>query len=100
MALGIVQDSRYQGDDWWDWSVWLDGPDEELDAVDHVVYTLHRTFPDPVRTVRDRSTRFRLAARGWGTFRIYAKVVSRGGAALKLHHDLDLRYPSGEATLA
>ena|SRR2546421_8109266 len=100
MALRIAQDSRYRGDDSWFWSVWLEGPDEELDDVDQVVYTLHRTFPDPVRTVTARATKFRLAAHGWGTFRLYAKVVKRGGTAVKLHHDLDLRYPGGEATLA
>ena len=100
MALMIAQDSHYEGDDLWTWSIWLDGRDAELDTVELVVYTLHTTFPDPVRTVADRSSKFRLTARGWGTFRIFAKVTMVGGRAIKLHHDLDLRYPSGEATLA
>src|SRR5207247_9255871 len=100
MALRIAQESHYEGDDLWTWSIWLDGGDRELDTVDHVVYTLHPTFPEPVRTVADRASKFRLSTRGWGTFRIFAKVVTRGGSLVKLHHDLDLRYPGGEATLA
>ena len=56
MSVNIAQDFEYQGDDWWKWWVWIDGPKEELDQIDHVVYTLHPTFPNPVRIVRDRSS--------------------------------------------
>src|ERR1700678_3349026 len=31
MALTISQASRYEGNDWWKWSVWLEGPKAELD---------------------------------------------------------------------
>lgn len=98
MALRIVQHSEYAGNDFWRWSICLDGPDAELDAVDHVVYTLHSTFPNPVRTVTDRQTRFRLETAGWGTFTVYARVVGKeDGAEQHLEHELDLRYPEDEA---
>ena len=49
MALEIRQSSTYMGKERWEWSVWLDGPAEDLDAIDRVIYILHSTFHDPVR---------------------------------------------------
>ena len=100
MDLKISQQFKYKGDDWWEWCVWLDGHDEDLAAVDHVVYTLHKTFPDPVRKVTDRRTKFRLETGGWGVFRIYAKVAMKDGGVKKLSHDLVLEYPDGTPTTA
>lgn len=95
MTLAVRQDSKYRGDDVWDWSVWLDGTAAELDAVDYAVYQLHKTFPDPVRTVRDRTTNFRLTTSGWGTFTIFIKVVMKDGSTKRLRHALELDYPEG-----
>lgn len=100
MALSIQQDSRYLGNDRWEWSVWLQGTPDELKAVDHVVYILHSTFHNPVRVVRDRSTNFRLNTSGWGTFTIYAKAVDHNGSETALQHDLVLLYPDGTPTVA
>ncbi len=100
MTLKINQDFDYQGDDWWKWCVWIDGPEEELDEIDHVVYTLHPTFPNPVRMVKNRPSKFRLVAIGWGVFRIYASVANKNGKSLNLYHDLDLKYPDGTSTTA
>ena len=98
MALTIDQDFEYAGDDYWKWSVWIDGPDAELEAIDHVVYTLHSSFPNPVREIDDRASNFRLSTAGWGTFRIYARVVGKDDAPDQhLEHDLDLRYPETDA---
>lgn len=100
MALHIVQDFAYEGNDYWHWSVWLAGSATELDTVDHVTYTLHPTFPTPVRTVADRSTSFRLDTAGWGTFKIYAKVVGEDGRERHLEHELQLSYPDDTAAPA
>jgi transcription initiation factor IIF auxiliary subunit len=100
MALKISQSFKYEGDDWWRWWIWLEGSETELDTVRHVVYTLHKTFPDPVRKVSERRSQFRLESRGWGTFRIYAKVVGKDGNEQKLEHDLVLEYPDGTPTAA
>jgi len=93
MALRIEQDYRYRGDHYWNWRIWIVGPEKELDQIDHVVYTLHPTFPNPVRTTADRASNFRLETAGWGTFRIYAKAVLKDGSENHLEHDLELRYP-------
>jgi transcription initiation factor IIF auxiliary subunit len=100
MTLKIAQDFEYQEKDWWKWRVWIDGPEEELDEIDYVVYRLHSTFPDPVRTIRDRKSKFELSTAGWGVFTIYANVKFKAGNDLKLYHDLDLKYPDGTSTTA
>lgn len=99
MSIEIAQGFDYQGDDWWKWWIWIEGPDNELDQIDHVVYTLHTTFPNPVRTIRDRDSKFRLETAGWGVFRIYAKVVNKKGLETFLEHDLVLEYPDGRKTM-
>jgi transcription initiation factor IIF auxiliary subunit len=100
MALKIAQEFEYKGEDWWVWWIWIDAPDAELDQIEQVVYTLHPTFPEPVRTVKDRMSKFRLSTAGWGAFRIQAKVVWKSGSHTKLVHELVLRYPNGEPTAA
>ena len=98
--LRIAQSAKYQGDEWWEWSIWIDAPPEVLEHIDFVRYTLHHTFPDPVRIIRDRSSKFRLDTAGWGTFRIYALVSFKGGEEQTLSHDLQLLYDDGTPTSA
>ena len=88
--MRIKQDSKMIDDDWWEWSVELDAPDEQLDKVKFVEYTLHETFPDPIRRITDRRTNFRLKTAGWGVFMIYAKVMFEDQTHIRLHHFLEL----------
>ena len=90
MKLEIRQQVTPHDEGWWDWSVWLDGPSDELDAVQDVVYILHPTFPNPVYEISDRNTNFRLDARGWGEFNIQIQVHLKDGAEIKLDHWLEL----------
>ena len=75
MSLKVKQETTYKGKDWWQWAVWLDGSANELDKISHVVYTLHPTFPTPVRRVDNRKEKFRLDSAGWGEFEIYMDIV-------------------------
>ena len=77
MALSIQQDQKYMGSDRWQWSVWLDGTQEELDSVEYVTYILDPTFHSPVREVGDRTTNFRLSMSAWGTFTMHANIRHR-----------------------
>jgi transcription initiation factor IIF auxiliary subunit len=45
--------------------VWIEGSDDALDLVDLVEWTLHPSFPSPVRKIRDRASKFRLETGGW-----------------------------------
>lgn len=68
MSIGVVQSNRKRdGEDRWDWEVHLEGNKEELGEVEYVEYTLHETFPNPVRRKYDQSSGFKLETSGWGT---------------------------------
>lgn len=95
--LEIQQSEKYEGDDWWKWAVWVEGPSAALDRIDYVEWTLHPTFPGPVRRVGNRQSKFRLETGGWGIFRIHARVQMKDGKEKKLRHDLALHYPDGSA---
>jgi hypothetical protein len=90
MSLGIQQEATYAGDGLWKWSVWLDGPDAELDGVESVEWVLHATFPNPIVLVKQRQTRFRLDSSGWGAFEINAQVRTKDGRQQHLRHWLRL----------
>src|SRR5687768_16005328 len=95
MSLEICQEATPRGEGWWDWSVWIDGPPEELDRVEKLVYRLHPTFPDPVKVVQDRSTAYRLDSSGWGEFTIQADIHYRDTReSRRLFHDLKLEEES------
>ena len=96
--FSIEQSEEYAGGDWWSWAVWVDARDETLDQVDSVEWTLHPTFPNPVRKVRDRKSKFRLETGGWGVFQIVASVQMKDGQKITLRHFLKLHYPDGTPT--
>jgi hypothetical protein len=91
MSIRIMQEANYKGGNWWQWSVWLDGTTKELDAVDHVTYTLHPTFPTPVRRIDTRRNGFRLDSAGWGEFEIYLDIALKDGRTRKRTHYLKLQ---------
>ena len=94
----IQQWEQYCSEDWWKWAVWVDGPDDALDAIEYVEWRLHPTFPNPVRKVSDRASKFRLETGGWGIFPIVARLQLKDKQQVKLHHNLQLHYPDGTVT--
>ena len=98
--MRIRQRSKYEGDEWWSWSVELDAPRDVLARVKCVIYELHPTFPKPVRKITDRESRFRLETAGWGVFPIEARVIFKDGTEEKLKHELKLFYDDGRPNTA
>lgn len=84
----VVQTSKKIGDRLWEWEIHLEGKPEDLDQVDRVVYSLHPTFPDPVRTVTDRPSGFKLQTSGWGTFQIKLVIYYKNGIEQTRFHNL------------
>lgn len=88
------QSYTYSGADFWDWSVWIDAEDpKNLDKIESVTYHLHNTFINPVRVIKDRASKFKIQASGWGTFRIYIVINLKDETVIEMHHDLELEYP-------
>jgi transcription initiation factor IIF auxiliary subunit len=96
--IQIQQWEHYEGEDWWQWAVWVEGADAVLDAIEYVEWTLHPTFPKPCRRIHDRPGKFRLETGGWGVFPIIARVRFKDGRETKLRHQLKLHYPNGKET--
>jgi len=88
--LHLENDSVSKGEDWWGWSVWVEGPSEALDEIEAVTYRLHPTFPKPIRRVTDRDSKFRLQSAGWGEFSIQATVFTKSRDKLFLERWLQL----------
>jgi hypothetical protein len=98
MKLSLKQEASYGGNDWWNWSVWVEGEKADLKRIEYVEYTLHPTFPEPVLRIANPSSKFRLNSAGWGEFTIRAQVVMKDGEKKNLRHHLELMYPDeGEA---
>jgi hypothetical protein len=73
---------------WWEWGIRLKGSASMLDRVRCVEYTLHRSFPNPVRTVCTRQNNFELKTSGWGTFTVQIKVYFQDKTTQTLSHEL------------
>ncbi len=95
----IEQGYRYEDDNWWSWWIWIEANESHLNQIEHVTYTLHPTFRNPVRKVTNRRNKFKLETEGWGTFAIYAKVQLKNGENVDLEHQLYLAYPDGTENL-
>jgi hypothetical protein len=95
--MHIEQEASYTGPARWRWAVWIEGAEADLDAIDHVEYTLHPTFRNPLREVRGRRTKFRLRSSGWGEFEINAQLFMKNGDVVHLRHWLTLTGPEGQA---
>jgi transcription initiation factor IIF auxiliary subunit len=96
--LTIQQWEKYEGEKWWKWAVWIEGRDEALDRIDFVEWALDPTFPNPIRKIHNRASKFRLETGGWGMFPIVARVQLKDGQQTKLSHYLKLHYPDGTET--
>ena len=89
----VAQSQKYERDQWWKWSLWIEGSDDDLDQIQSVTYTLHPTFPEPIRTVTDRASKFQLRRSGWGIFLIPVQVRLKNGRTVKLEHQLQFSIP-------
>jgi|GEM_PF-2765881 hypothetical protein len=77
--------------DYWDWTIFIKAPEDVLEQIEYVEYSLHPTFPNPVRIVNRRGTgphAFSLTTSGWGTFTVKVKVYYKDGTYQRISHSL------------
>lgn len=78
---------------WWEWTIFVKGEPETVEQIKCVEYTLHETFPNPVREVCERGNGehpFPLTANGWGAFEIKVRIFLKNGRIQNLKHQLKL----------
>lgn len=90
LNIRLTNSASSKGNDRWNWSVWLEGEDHELDQIKAVEYILHPTFRNPHRIVTDRNSNFRLDSNGWGEFMIHAKITTVHETTFNMDHWLRL----------
>lgn len=78
---------------WFQWKVFMDEPEEKLEKVSSVEYRLHKTFPNPIRIVEDRSSKFTISSAGWGEFWIFITIYLNDGTEKHTKYYLDLGKP-------
>jgi hypothetical protein len=84
--LKIAQDSTRKSSRYWSWRAWIEGSPDELDGIDEVVWILHPTFTNPIRSIKSRETKFRLDTSGWGEFKLRAEVHPKSGPVQRMSH--------------
>jgi transcription initiation factor IIF auxiliary subunit len=77
-------------DDWYDWCVFVDESSNIINSIKSVEYTLHPTFPDPIRLIESKSSKFALFSSGWGGFFIKTRVNYEDGSASTASYSLRL----------
>ena len=100
MTLRIAQSAAPNDHGRWDWSVWIEGTDGELDGVQEVTWRLHPTFAKPIRRVNSRDSKFKLSTSGWGEFEINATLKMKNGRSKPLRHWLRLGHDGETAKAA
>ena len=72
------------------WRVFVDEPQEVLNSIETVEYTLHPTFPEPHQVRTDPADGFALETSGWGEFNILVTIRYKDGREVQTQHWLDL----------
>lgn len=89
MALEIIVNSVRLDDDLWRWQASL-GPEELVDDVSEVVYTLDPTLPRPVRRMKNAGEQFRVQDITAASFTIYARALLKDGSSISLERLIPL----------
>jgi hypothetical protein len=80
-----------EGEDRWDWMVFVDEPFEKIELIDNVEYRLHSTFPNPHRKIEDMASKFALQSNGWGVFEIFIALNLKDGSTIATSYDLTFK---------
>jgi transcription initiation factor IIF auxiliary subunit len=81
------------GNNRYDWTVFVKEDKATLNEIKCVEYTLHPTFPNPVRRVCKAEDGFALRENGWGEFTILIKVEWQDKHVTQQAYSLDLHSP-------
>ena len=94
--IHVVNTASYAGSGRYDWTIHILAEESVLNAIDRVEYTLHPSFPNPVRVVDNRENNFALTSNGWGEFNVFIRVIFTDGSERYLKHRLSLEERSEE----
>jgi transcription initiation factor IIF auxiliary subunit len=79
-------------------SIWLEGSDIELDAIEKVEYELHPTFRNRNRNSSNRSKKFGITFWTWGMFAIKTTIHYKKGTTEISNYYLSYELPNDDGT--
>jgi transcription initiation factor IIF auxiliary subunit len=87
----IATRSKQKSDNF-DWTIFIKGSAADINKVKCVQYTLHPTFPNPIRLIcsagGNSQMAFPLSTSGWGTFTVKVKIILKDGTNYNREHKL------------
>ena len=69
----------------------LEGNDQLLDNIDHVIYKLHPTFPQQTQSVSSRGNGFKIGRVGWGAFKVGITIHLKNGKSFDFSYMLTFK---------
>jgi transcription initiation factor IIF auxiliary subunit len=90
--------AHYAGNGRYEWTICVKADVSILDSIGYVEYTLHPTFPNPVRY--GTGPNFSLSSDGWGEFNVQVKIGLKDGEVLRTQHWLTLSRESNDCAIA
>ena len=90
--MNLVNTYEKIRDDWYSWTVSIQGTAQELSQIKHVTYLLHETFPNRRIVSTKASNNFARKLHGWGEFLLRAEAVMENGETKHAELWLDLGF--------
>ena len=90
----VLKKEKAYGRDWWTWQIYMQGGEQALNNIKCVIYTLHKTYANPVQPVcrrGEKSRAFALTRKAWGEFTVKILVVMRDETRREFEHQLIFR---------
>jgi transcription initiation factor IIF auxiliary subunit len=75
--LKLTNDYNQLRDNWYSWTIRIEGSESELSKIDQVTYILHKTFPNNRLVSKDPTNQFAITVHGWGEFLIKAEIFMK-----------------------
>ncbi|MHA2029740.1 MAG: pYEATS domain-containing protein [Candidatus Hodarchaeales archaeon] len=68
---------RQLRDNWYSWTISIQGTDKEIGKIDQVTYILHKSFPNNRLVSKDPTNQFAMTFQGWGEFLVKAEILMK-----------------------
>ncbi len=92
--MKLENDYRKLRENWYSWTVKIEGSVSELNNIEQVTYILHETFPNNRLVSKDSTNQFAMTFQGWGEFLIKAEIILKDKTRNFAELWLNLGFPS------
>ena len=88
--MKVVNEYKKLRDNWYSWTVSIQGTDQELAQIKYVTYLLHETFLNRRIVSTSAANKFARTVEGWGEFLLRAEATMKSGETKQAELWLDL----------